>query len=301
MACFHPLSAWQQKDGAIVFKESPTSVRALTLPCGQCIGCRLERSRQWAVRVMHEAQMHEYSSFVTLTYSEDSLKSLSLRYKDYQLFMRRLRKAFNGQKVRFFMAGEYGEQFNRPHFHACLFGVHFHDRQYYRTLPSGFKVYTSKKLEELWPHGYSSIGDVTFESAAYVARYVCKKVTGNNAEEHYKAWDWRLGREIEVQPEFCQMSLKPGIGYPWFEKYGSEVFPHDRVVVNGHAAKPPRAYDKWMKKHPEVFSELDRIAVETSRLDKAMLVAEDNTRERLDVREIVAKARLNLKKRGLEL
>lgn len=300
MACFYPLPAWQRKDGSIAFKEPADSVRALTLPCGQCVGCRLERSRQWAVRILHEARMHENSVFVTLTYDPDKLKSISLVYRDFQKFMRRLRASRCGQNVRFFMCGEYGDLHGRPHFHACLFGVFFDDREFYRELPSGFKIYRSAELERLWPHGYSSVADVSFESAAYVARYCMKKVTGNNAAEHYKRVDWRFGDIVEVEPEFCKMSLKPGIGYPWFEKYGEQVYPVDYVIVNGRKVKPPRAYDKWLKKNVDQFSELTRIDVETSRLDKAALVAEDNTADRLAVREAVTKARLKFKLRGLD-
>jgi len=298
MACFHPLSAFQREDGSIVFNETGKISRSLVLPCGRCTGCRLERSRQWAVRILHESQMHDFSSFITLTYDDDKLKSISLVYRDFQLFMRRVRKVY-GKGVRFFMCGEYGDQFGRPHFHACLFGVHFADRQFYRTLPSGFRIYRSSTLEGLWPYGYTSVADVSFESAAYVARYCMKKITGAPAEEHYTRVDWRYGDLVQVEPEFCQMSLKPGIGAKWFEKYAREVYPRDFVVVRGTKAKPPRAYDKWLKKNKDAFSDLDRIAVEQSRIDKAALVEQDNTAERLNVREVVAKARLNLTQRGM--
>lgn len=297
MACFHPLSAWQRKSGEIVFKEPADGLRALSLPCGQCVGCRLERSREMAVRIMHEASMWDDCCFVTLTY--DELESYSLVYRHFQLFMKKLRKKYV-QHIRFFMCGEYGDQFGRPHFHACLFGVSFPDREYLRTLPSGFKIYRSAILESIWTKGYSSIGDVTFDSAAYVARYCMKKVTGNNAHIHYNRVHPVTGEDVQLEPEFSHMSLKPGIGYNWFEKYCREVYPVDQVVMNGKVLTPPRRYDEWMKSMPEVFSEIDRIDVETSRIDKAMLSEHDNTAERLNVREIVAKARLNLKKRGLE-
>lgn len=92
MACFYPLAAWQTDDGDIVFKERGAIKRALTLPCGQCVGCRLERSRQWAVRCMHEASLYDQNAFVTLTYDQDHLpESGSLRYRDFQLFCKRAR------------------------------------------------------------------------------------------------------------------------------------------------------------------------------------------------------------------
>ena len=125
MPCYHPWLAYQCLDGSVVSVERKGKgavVRTLTLPCGQCVGCRLERSRQWAIRCMHEAQLHERNSFVTLTYKGD-VPDEGLRYRDFQLFMKRLRKYASGQQIRFYMCGEYGDEKGRPHFHACLFGV----------------------------------------------------------------------------------------------------------------------------------------------------------------------------------
>lgn len=289
VACFKPLQAWQLETGEVVFVERGSVLRALTLPCGQCIGCRLERSRQWAVRCVHESQMHAYNSFVTLTYREEELGNPSLVYRDFQLFAKRLRRKMG--PFRFYMCGEYGEQYRRPHFHACLFGVFFADRVLFRRLPSGFDVYTSSVLESLWPHGFSSIGDVTFESAAYVARYIVKKVTGSRALDHYVSPDGEV-----LCPEFTRMSLKPGIGSTWFEKYSKEVYPRDYVVVRGMKCKPPRYYDELMREAKPVVMDF----VDLDRYVKAGNVSEDTTPERLRVREQVAEARLRLKQRNLE-
>lgn len=282
-----------------MFVESGDILRSLFLPCGQCVGCRLEHSREWAVRVMHESQMHDNSIFITLTYNSECLESMSLVYRDFQLFIKRLREHFHGQGIRYVVAGEYGDDMGRPHFHAILFGCWFDDREYFRTLDSGFKLYTSKTLDRLWQKGYASIGDVSFESAAYVARYCMKKMTGNNAEEHYKRLDWRYGDIVDVRPEFLRMSTVPPIGHGWFQKFGKEIYPRDEVVLRGKRMKPPRAYDKLLKKEVERFGMDSLIAVETSRFDKAMRVAHDNTADRLSVREVVAKARLSLHKRGV--
>jgi len=189
------------------------------IACGQCSGCRLERSRQWAVRCMHEASLHEKNSFVTLTYKD---APESLEYRDFQLFMKRLRKVRG--RCRFYMGAEYGEQRGRPHFHALLFGVAWPDGVYLGKSPSGFKLFRSAQLSALWPQGFASVGDVTFESAAYVARYCMSVITGDKAVEHYG------GRK----PEFGRMSLRPGIGRAWIDKYGrSDVLPDGNVVVNG--------------------------------------------------------------------
>ena len=159
------------------------------LPCGQCVGCRLERSRQWAIRCMHEAQMHEDNCFITLTFNPESLDDRSnpwsLDVRDFQLFMKRLRKKY-GAGIRFYHCGEYGELNKRPHYHACIFGFDFPDKRLWKVTNSGHRLYISESLDELWPFGFCTIGNVTFESAAYVARYIMKKVNGDAAADHYE-------------------------------------------------------------------------------------------------------------------
>ena len=298
MPCYHPLSAYQCADGSIVFYESKRhdTVKLLSLPCGQCVGCRLERSRQWAIRCMHEAQMHTENCFITLTYDNDHLPSdRSLHYRDFQLFIKRLRKRYPGRRIRYYMAGEYGENFGRPHWHACIFGLDFDDKKLWKRTSANSLLYRSENLELLWPFGYSSIGDVTFESAAYVARYIMKKVTGKNASEHYQEIDPDTGEITNRTPEFTKMSLKPGIGYEWYKQYTSDVYPHDYVIVRGKKVKPPKYYDKKYKiDNPYEFDELLYIREKSAKLNHA-----DNTLERLAVKEQVAKAKLQKLKRNL--
>lgn len=302
MACYHPISAFQLDSGDVVFVERGRVKRPLFLPCGQCIGCRRERSRQWAVRCMHESQLYDHSIFVTLTYNDDNLPTNnSLYYRHFQLFLKRLRKYFTGNKVRFYMCGEYGEDFQRPHFHACLFNCFFSDRKFYSSLPSGSKLYTSDALASLWTYGFSSIGDVTFESAAYVARYCMKKVTGPAAQAHYERVDWATGEIVQVEPEFSRMSLKPGIGAEWFKRYRDDVYTRssdgnkDYVIVRGKKCKPPRYYDNLLRRAEDFSSDY----VDFLRYKKAQRYADENTPERLAVREEVAAAALKLKVRSL--
>jgi len=200
MACFHPLQAYQTSDGSIIFTERKGDVvRSLTLPCGQCRGCRLERSRQWAVR--------------------------------------------------------------------CL-----------------------------WPFGYSSIGDVTFESAAYVARYVMKKRTGSVAGDHYETTDMETGEIKNRVPEFNRMSLKPGIGFDWYKKFTSDVYPNDYVVINGREARPPKFYDrKFAQDFPEEFE-----ALQFQRFIDSVDRFEDNTDERLAVKEKVVEAKFSRLSRSID-
>jgi len=298
MACFHPLQAYQTSDGSIIFSERKGDVvRSLSLPCGQCWGCRLERSRQWAVRCMHEASLHDQNCFITLTYDNDHCPSdRSLNYGDFQRFMKRFRKKFKGSTIRFYMAGEYGEKFERPHFHACIFGFNFPDLTLWKRTSSGALIYRSKSLEDLWPFGYSSVGDVTFESAAYVARYVMKKRTGKGVGDHYETTDMETGEIKDRVPEFNRMSLKPGIGADWFKRYHADIYPHDYVVVNGRETRPPKFYDKkFAEQFPEEFEQL-----QFQRFVDAVDRFEDNTDERLAVKEQVTIARTRQLSRAIE-
>lgn len=267
--------------------------RELTLPCGQCVGCKLERSRQWAVRCMHECQLYDVSSFVTLTFrDEDMPDDFGLHHSYFQKFVKRAR--FELGRFRYFMCGEYGERFHRPHFHACLFGVGFPDRVLFRRGESGSDLYTSACLDRLWSHGFASVGDVNFESAAYVARYVLKKQ--GSRVERLGIVDMSTGELALRREEYCRMSLKPGIGAKWLKKFLPEVYPRDFVVVRGVKCKPPRYYDKLLEAEPDLKFD----AVAQARFERSMASIVDSSPERLAVREVVAKARLSFKSRSLK-
>lgn len=206
--------------------------------------------------------------------------------------MKRLRKRFHKQTIRFYMCGEYGENLGRPHFHACLFGIDFSDRLYFKRT-ADCTTYTSKTLSDLWPMGHSLIGEVTFESAAYCARYCVAKVTGDNANAWYEATDTETGEIIHRTPEFNHMSLKPGIGGNWLRLYYSDIYPSGECVINGKPFSPPRYYNKKANR-------LQRFEpYELQRTNFAATHAHDNTDERLRVQEKVAAARLKLSKRYL--
>lgn len=290
MACFHPLKAFKL-GGQIHFGTRSTPLaETLSLPCGQCLGCRLERSRQWATRIMFEAQLHEENCFITLTYAQEHLPSPpTLKYQDFQLFMKRLRKAL-GHKVRFFCAGEYGENTFRPHYHACIFGTDFPDKTLFGRSPSGFDIFRSSLLERAWGLGNCTVQDLEFNSAAYVAKYSLKKITGDQAEAHYQYIDQDTGEVTQLQPEFARMSLKPGIGGKWFDLYSSDVYAgHDYVVVNGNKCRPPRYFDRLLEK-----TDPDRHAeVKDARKATAAKYEADNTPERLAVKETVRYAALD--------
>lgn len=277
MPCYKPIKAFKVADGGIVFTELARYdiVGDTKIPCGQCIGCRLDRSREWSLRCLHEAKLHESNSFITLTYEDKQIpENGSLDYSHYQLFMKKLRKR-TGIPVRFFMCGEYGEQTERPHYHALLFGYQFPDLQYWGKSPTGHPVYRSALLESLWTFGNSLVGSVNKQSAGYVARYCMKKITGQAAETHYG------GRT----PEFARMSLKPGIGAEYFRRYQSDILPNDYVVYDGIKCPVPKYYDKLYS-----GDNLDEIKQQREIYGRSK--AENNTPERLEVREEVAKAKI---------
>lgn len=308
MPCFTPNQAWRTESGEIVFWRREDVIQEYKLPCGHCEGCLLERSRQWAVRCMHEAQLWERNCFITLTYEETPPWN-SLRHKDFQKFMKRFRRRCQGHGVykvtkkngaivdtypiRFYMAGEYGTHGGRPHYHACIFNYAFEDLEFLRRTNSGSNLYRSPLLESLWPYGFSSVGDVTFESAAYVARYVMKKM---NQEENTKGQviDWETGEVMPRDPEYNKMSLKPGIGANFIDKYRSDVFPHDYVVVNGHKAKPPRYYFKRLEEQaPDLYE-----YVQQSRALQGVKECEEQQPD-LGARQKVLQAKLERLQRNL--
>lgn len=230
--------------------------------------------------------MHADNCFVTLTLSEDQY---SLDHRQWQLFAKRARRKLG--PFRFYMAGEYGEQNLRPHYHACMFGVDFPDRVYFGKSPGGAKLYTSSLLDSLWQLGYTSVGSVTFESAAYVARYVMKKITGDAADAHY------AGRE----PEYCRSSTggrsgRRGIGYPWFERYGkTDVLRDGNVLVNGVRAAAPKYYRKLLR---ERFP-LSYLPVQMHQAQAQRDAVADAGPGRLEAKAKVLDARLGLLKRKL--
>lgn len=299
MACYKPLRAYRGgSDKKILFKRPDHWVGPpnLNLPCGQCIGCRLKHSENWAIRCMHEASMHDQNAFITLTYSPEHLpRDFSLNKVHFQDFMKRLRYHFDGDTLRFFHCGEYGDNLERPHYHACLFGIDFEDRTLLKQTEAGSKIYTSAMLEHIWGMGFCTVGDVTFESAAYVARYVTKKITGDRAIDHYIKTDPRTGEAFDVSPEYVTMSRRPGIAREWWLRYREEVTNGDSVLINGREIKPPRYYDKLFEAHHGDVESLKKLRVEN-----AKRYAANNTPARLRVREICQNARFNLLKRGLE-
>ena len=292
MPCTRPLNAWQSEAGGQpVFSPSRSHQVKLRLPCGQCLGCRLRRSQEWATRLEHEASEHPENAFVTLTYERVPYGG-SLVKRHLQLFMKKLRN-HNKQKIRFFAVGEYGDELQRPHYHLLLFNYFPKDAQFLRE-HRGNPYYTSRQLSKLWPRGYHFVGNVTWDSAAYCARYCTKKITGPAAQEHYERVVEETGEVIQLEPEFAVMSRRPGIAADWYAKYRDDVFPDDEVIVKGRQIKPPRYYDKLFEFQDECgFQKIKASRKEAAANDP------DSTGRRLRDRETVMEARLKLKRRDL--
>lgn len=320
MPCYQPLKGWRARNETengkrrIVFdKGAGFADMEIQVPCGQCVGCRLERSRQWACRCMFEASLHEDNCFITLTYDEENLPSdQSLSVKTFQDFMKRLREKFPNKKIRYYHCGEYGEVTGRPHYHAVLFGFNFPDLEFWKVTESGHKLYNSAILRKVWKHGHANVGSVTFDSCAYVARYVMKKITGQYEKavqdwyngmtfkevckkykykakklkeviEHRVFLQKKTGELILRKPEYTTMSRRPGIGKQWYDSFKDDVYPHDYVVINGVRCKPPKYFDALYE--VDAPDEFKKVKALRSDVDEARRL--DNDSFRLPIKEKV--------------
>jgi len=322
MACYHPIPAYRTSGGDITFRAGHGVGLSLQLPCGQCIGCRLERSRQWALRCKYEASLYSDNCFVTLTYSDDKLPvDGGLRKEHLQLFIKRLRQRvardlaaslgrkptkeeFEKNRIRYFACGEYGDGLKRPHYHLVLFNYHFSDRKEETKNGNGDKYYSSALLAQLWTFGFHVLADFSFETAAYVARYCTKKKSGaqavssDGAPGYYSAIDRDTGEVVPINPEFMVCSLKPGIGEGWYRRFAGDVYPSGFVIHDGMRMAPPKYFDTLLKRSGGL-DELERQRLK--RVRKASRTKADRLPDRLRVREAVQMAQCgNFLKRKLE-
>lgn len=246
------------------------------------------------MRMCHEKRSWRKNCFVTLTYDNAHLPPGGTLVPEHlRNFMKRLRKA-RGAGVRFYACGEYGELNCRPHYHAILFNCDFPDQLFHSRNGRDEPLYTSAELLGLWDNGNHLIGDVTFESCAYVARYVVKKITGKRADDHYAVIDGD-GVVYDRTPEFARMSRRPGLGTRYYERFGQEVRDHDTIVVDGREVSPPRFYDKATEQlSSKMWNDIRR-----KRKRRAAANAADNTADRLRVKEKLAIAQLERKERRI--
>lgn len=198
------------------------------LPCGHCIGCRLDYSRRWANRCMLELKTSESAYFLTLTYDDEHVNinsqgHLTLYKRDLQLFWKRLRKYFENDNIRYFACGEYGDTTLRPHYHAIVYNLNLTDLQMSGKSEFGDIYYRSDTLDSIWKNGFVCVGDVTWETCAYTARYVMKKLTGKLSDFY---------DTFELEPEFCVMSRRPGIGYEYYAQHKYDLLEFTSIPIS---------------------------------------------------------------------
>ena len=242
--------------------------------------------------------MHEKNCFLTLTYDEENVpEDRGLVKKDWQNFAKKVRNRLG--PFRFMHCGEYGDESLRPHYHALIFGQAFEDSVPLTPAARGkYSLRVSADLAEMWTGGFHTIGSVTFDSAAYVASYVTKKVilsdAGDYASEHqYDRVDPETGECWQVAPEYATMSRggtggQGGLGKKWFEKFWEDVYPDNFVVMNGKKFKPPGYYDDLLKKKDEaLWKKMLEQRKREVRKDEW-----DYTEDRLRVKEKVLRAQI---------
>lgn len=291
MPCYRPIVAFRPLDGGPILFHEKKNCRQVVLPCGRCIGCRIRIRESWATRIFCESKMHADNAFVTLTYNEDCLPRYGgLDYRDFQLFAKRLRKAKG--PFRFFVAGEYGEDHLRPHWHVLLFGLNFDDRVKCNSLHSRSDLYRSPELEKLWTKGFSSIGELNYTTARYCASYVISKRSPDDV--CYERFDPVTGEVVTVPREFARMSLKPGLGFSWLEKYWKDIYEtsYFGVPIDG-GFKPVPSYfnDKLDSVSGVPKCVVDWFDFQRERKAHEFCNPEDQSYERLAVREEVAHSR----------
>ncbi|AXL15032.1 replication initiator protein [Microviridae sp.] len=256
MQCTSPLTGYRAVEGGgLVYNHREGYAdKPLTVRCGQCMGCRLERSRVWAIRCVHEASLYDNNIFVTFTYDDENLPyGETLIRSEMPKFIKRLRKKV--PNARTFYCGEYGDETVRPHYHALLFDYEPNDKEII-SMRDGKEFYRSDKLDALWGLGHCNFSDVTFQSAAYTAGYITKKITGDQSKEHYEWIDETTGQIVDRLPEFQGQSLKPGIGQKWALKWLHDVYPRDQIIIEGMPTRPPRYYDQLCEIHrPDLWAE----------------------------------------------
>lgn len=269
----------------------------LELPCGNCLGCRLDYAKQWALRCMLESKKYEENVFLTLTYDDEHLSSPSLIKDDLTKFVKDLRRQweyhYNISEIRFFACGEYGELYTRPHFHLILFNCPVPDKQIIAK-SRGINYYTSPHIERIWNKGFITLGDVTYESCAYVARYVIKKQKGKGSAEFYD--------NLGLEPEFVRMSRRPGIAREWFEENKDKIYEFDEIFLsdgkgNLRTLKPARYFDRLYDNYkPEQLEEIKsrrRIAGELKRENEMRTLGFENRNDYLAYKEELTSKRIS--------
>lgn len=297
MTCYHPLirtySLNQKKikaqDGHMYYKaqiyrshdaiggleedlKKSIGIETQKIPCGKCIGCRLDYSREWANRGFLEAKCWKDNYFVTLTYDDMNLPTQewldtddegnytrSIRHplipEDFTKFMKKLRKEL-GNGIRFMGCGEYGTEGKRPHFHIILFNAKLPKESFYKPRIINNEMYFQNTIiEKCWKKGLSNVSEASWNNIAYTARYITKKINGDMETEHYD--------EYGNVKEFFRTSRNGGIGKFYYDAHKNEIYKNDEIIVKNRQGavsyKPPKYFDDmYEKEQPKKMKEIKR-------------------------------------------
>jgi len=298
MTCYHPLKAFTIEGGITFEKPSGHSGNHLKIPCRRCVGCRLDHRSEWATRMMAEASFHDSNLFLTLTYDPENIPpNGDLAPRDVTLFWKKLRKRFSDQKIRYVLAGEYGEKTSRPHYHAIAFGLNLSDKKADGKNDRGEIYYKSEILNDIWGHGNCVIGDVTFQSCGYVAGYMLKDIKSDYADNgDYLHFNKTTGELTPRRKPFARYSNRPGIGSKWIKKYYKDVFPWDVVRTREGPRPVPEYYFRKLETIDPALHAVVKNKREAKLLEPAVIW--NNSKPRLAVRETCKIAKVSGAKRG---
>ncbi len=307
------------REAMIIWRNSPfakswNEENMMLLPCGKCLGCRLEYSKEWANRCVLEAKTTQNNWFMTLTYDEEHIKEClkpvidketgeyghieSLIPNHLSEFIKELRRNIeyhkNLQGVRFYGCGEYGSRGGRPHYHLLMYNLPLDDLAE-EWKKDGFITFSSENVSRIWGKGIVTVNEFSWETAAYTARYMLKKLKGRDAKEQYKG--------AGIEPEFSRCSRRPGIGYEYYRQNRDKIYQTDSIVIHGTTCKPPTYFDRMFKEEcPERWAEIQEQRAEVSRNEMRMKLNNTtlNYKDQLKVEEANREDKIKLLGRQLE-
>ena len=225
--------------------RDPKTGYPIEVPCGNCRSCRKQRSREWTNRLLHEMEYHTDNSFVTLTYASENLPdNYTLVKSDLQKYFKRVRKEIGTKKIKYYACGEYGDKYDRPHYHIIFLGL-------------GQKTHEDI-ITDNWKLGRIHIGSVTTESIAYVTSYVQKKLNGD------------LGKEVYTDTgRIAPFSLlSKGIGLQFVKDNAEQLTENLGFTVSGRPAGLPRYYRNKLNLKAEDLVSQDAINNKHEMFDK---------------------------------
>lgn len=294
MTCINPRVAYKKSNGQYTLKaisDNAVITGGITVPCGQCMPCRISKTQEIATRMVHESYMHKENCFITLTYADECLpKGNTVKVEHMQKFLKKLRRKIEPQKLRVAYIGEYGEITHRAHYHACIFGWIPTDLKPFKKNMHGDQLYTSETLLKTWGLGHVTVGQFNLTTAEYTAKYLIKSFIGKDKETYYK----------DREPPFIRLSRRPAIGLEFYEKYKDQLYSQDHTVLDGKVRKLPKYYDgKYKKEFPQEFQQLKK---QRYAKGKAYLERNENLTQETGLKavETLTKQRIFKNKRDVE-